>query len=312
MAGELCSCGSGLASAWERRHRISAAPRLVLDRRRLQILAAASPGSKRKTRGKKDDSDLKSKSYTDEEVYNISRGWKIKAEPNEKVVEMAGLKFPASLNKLSDQDKAPLLEPRTVHKLLRVMGGKNNGKKLLSPNDSSVRPMMEVVRGAVFNMLQARGGYTGGLPPGKWLDLYSGTGSVGIEALSRGCLAAHFIEMDPWVISKVLKPNLEATNYTEQSVVHMLKVETYLEKQATNPKAEVFDYISVTPPYEAVHYPTLMEQLSTSPLVGDYTYVIVEYPLKSKQEMPEACGPLAKIVDRRYGRTHLAVYGPNP
>ncbi|GMP46783.1 hypothetical protein CsSME_00014818 [Camellia sinensis var. sinensis] len=64
-----------------------------------------------------------------------------------------------------------------------------------------VRPMMEVVKGAAFDILQAASGCPASLRPGRWLDLYSGTGSVGIKALSRGCSEVHFVEMDPWVVS---------------------------------------------------------------------------------------------------------------
>lgn len=60
------------------------------------------------------------------------------------------------------------------------------------------------VRQAIFNMIQSQAGSSGGLPPGtRWLDLFAGTGSVGLEALSRGCAEAHFIELDPWVCKKV-------------------------------------------------------------------------------------------------------------
>nr|XP_028953409.1 uncharacterized protein LOC103404593 [Malus domestica] len=58
--------------------------------------------------------------------------------------------------------------------------------KLLSPKGMDVRPLMEVEKGAAFDILQAAGGCPASLRPGRWLDLYSGTGSVGIEALSRG------------------------------------------------------------------------------------------------------------------------------
>jgi 16S rRNA G966 N2-methylase RsmD len=68
-----------------------------------------------------------------------------------------------------------------------VLGGKVRRRKLLSPKDRNVRPMMEVVRGAAFDILQSAGGFPASLRPGRWLDLYSGTGSVGIEAMSRGC-----------------------------------------------------------------------------------------------------------------------------
>ncbi|CAL5392448.1 unnamed protein product [Camellia sinensis] len=71
-----------------------------------------------------------------------------------------------------------------------VLGGTAKRKKLLSPKGLDVRPMMEVVKGAAFDILQAAGGCLASLRPGRWLDLYSGTGSIGIEALSRGCSEA--------------------------------------------------------------------------------------------------------------------------
>ncbi|OAY66615.1 hypothetical protein ACMD2_19316 [Ananas comosus] len=77
--------------------------------------------------------------------------------------------------------------PRTTHRLLQVLGGKARRRKLLSPKGMDVRPMMEVVRGAAFDILQVASGCPASLRPGRWLDLYSGTGSVGIEAISRGC-----------------------------------------------------------------------------------------------------------------------------
>jgi 16S rRNA G966 N2-methylase RsmD len=68
------------------------------------------------------------------------------------------------------------------------MAGKSGGRKLVSPADMNVWPMLEVVPGAVFNILQALGGCSASFPAGWWLDLNGGMGSVGIEALSRGCV----------------------------------------------------------------------------------------------------------------------------
>ncbi|CAN6708703.1 unnamed protein product [Malus baccata var. baccata] len=67
--------------------------------------------------------------------------------------------------------------------------------KLLSPKGMDVRPMMEDVKGAAFDILQAAGGCPASLRPGRWLDLYSGTGSVGIEALSRGCSEMFYVQI---------------------------------------------------------------------------------------------------------------------
>lgn len=198
---------------------------------------------------------------------------------------------------------------RTTHKLLKVLGGKARRTKLLSPKDMDVRPMMEVVRGAAFDMLQVAGGCPASLREGRWLDLYSGTGAVGIEAISRGCTEAHFVEMDPWVVSEVLRPNLECTRFLDVSVIHTTRVENFLEQAAESVgKDGYFDYVSVTPPYTAVNYSTLLAQLEKSPLIGEDCFILVEYPLKTP--MPESCGHLIKITDRRFGRTNLIVYGP--
>uniref|UniRef100_A0A453HC00 Uncharacterized protein n=1 Tax=Aegilops tauschii subsp. strangulata TaxID=200361 RepID=A0A453HC00_AEGTS len=121
------------------------------------------------------------------------------------------------------------VERRETHKMLQVLAGKVRRRKLLSPKDRNVRPMMEVVRGAAFDIIQSAGGSPASLKPGLWLDLYSGTGSVGIEAMSRGCSQAHFVELDPWVISEVLKPNLDCTGFLDTSHIHMLRVENFLD-----------------------------------------------------------------------------------
>ncbi|KAL8471490.1 hypothetical protein ACS0TY_028312 [Phlomoides rotata] len=199
--------------------------------------------------------------------------------------------------------------PRETHKLLQVLGGTARRKKLLSPKGMDVRPMMEVVKGAAFSILQAAGGCTQSLRPGRWLDLYSGTGSVGIEAISRGCSEVHFVEMDPWVISDVLRPNLESTGFLDVSVIHTSRVETFLKNaERFVGKDEAFDYISVTPPYMLVDYAVLMDQISNSPHVGENTFIVVEYALRT--DMLDTCGCLVKIADRKFGRTNLAIYGP--
>uniref|UniRef100_A0A0Q3U3D0 Uncharacterized protein n=2 Tax=Setaria italica TaxID=4555 RepID=A0A0Q3U3D0_SETIT len=120
---------------------------------------------------------------------------------------------------------------------------------------------------------------------------------------------AHFVEMDPWVISEVLKPNLECTGFLDVSHIHMLRVEKFLANaEKSQGKYPSFDYISVTPPYLEVNYSTLLDQLARSPLVGKDCFILVEYPLKT--DMAESCGNLIKIADRRFGRTNLLIYGP--
>ncbi|XP_010514550.1 PREDICTED: uncharacterized protein LOC104790487 [Camelina sativa] len=206
-------------------------------------------------------------------------------------------------------EEVVVVQPRTTHRLLQVLAGTAKRKKLLSLKGMDVRPMMEVVKGAAFGILQAAGGCPTSLRPGKWLDLYSGTGSVGIEAISRGCSEAHFVEMDPWVVSNVLQPNLEHTGFVDASVIHTAQVENFLERaDKIVGKDGAFDYISITPPYMEVDYAVLMDQIAKSPAIGENTFILVEYP--SRTTMLDSCGCLEKMTDRRFGRTHLAIYGP--
>lgn len=210
------------------------------------------------------------------------------------------------------KQEVQLQEPkprRETHRLLQVLSGRAKRMKLLSPKGMDVRPMMEVVKGAAFDILQAAGGCPVSLRPGRWLDLYSGTGSVGIEALSRGCSEVHFVEMDPWVVSDILRPNLEWTGFLDVSVIHTVRVERFFEQaEQLSSEQGPFDYISVTPPYAEVDYGVLMDQVSKSTLLGEDTFVVVEYPLRI--DMLDSCGSLVKIADRRFGRTNLAIYGP--
>ncbi|KAK6256073.1 hypothetical protein SCA6_017378 [Theobroma cacao] len=248
-------------------------------------------------------------------------------DPNEDISEPKTKRIKEVLGQGKGKGKKVVTEeeakpPRTTHKLLQVLGGKAKRMKLLSPKGMDVRPMMEVVKGAAFDILQVAGGCPASLRPGRWLDLYSGTGSVGIEAISRGCsevplltyytsagCSVHFVEVDPWVISNVLRPNLEWTRFLDVSVIHPVRVENFLEQADRFVGSDgPFDYISVTPPYIHVDYGTLMAQISKSAIIGEDTFIVVEYPLRTN--MLDSCGCLVKIKDRRFGRTHLAIYGP--
>ena len=182
---------------------------------------------------------------------------------------------------------------------------------------------MAAVRAAVFSMLTALvhgNGQTGGhFPPNmRWLDLFAGTGAVGIEALSRGCSAAHFVELDPWVIAHCLRRNLEHTRLDGAATVHNCGVEQFLAAAAAVAEAPesalrpasggAFDFISVCPPYEKVSYPALMASLASSPLVRRGTLLMVEYPKYERATFTPRLGRLVKIRDREYGRTFLCVY----
>jgi 16S rRNA (guanine(966)-N(2))-methyltransferase RsmD len=226
------------------------------------------------------------------------------------------------LNELQNEadEEASRLNPNTqrkaaarqkTHRRLKIVSGYAAGIRILSPQGDQTRPMMEMVRGAVFSMIASLHNCPGGMPEGtRWLDLFAGTGAVGIEALSRGCSEAHFVELSPWVVSNCLQPNLEKCGVEGESIVHTTRAEDFLKRAATVPRfaGGAFDFISVCPPYEAVSYTELYDLLEESPLIHDTSIIVVEYPKKVIHEIRDRIGPLVKLRDRKYGRTYIALY----
>ncbi|KAI8465004.1 MAG: hypothetical protein J3K34DRAFT_388167 [Monoraphidium minutum] len=202
---------------------------------------------------------------------------------------------------------------RALHHQLKIVAGSAAGRRLLSARGAQTRPMMEKVRAAIFDMVQAQAGSVGGLPPGaRWLDLFAGTGSVGLEALSRGAGEAHFVELDPWVHRRVLGRNIAACGFSRASTCHTSKAEDFLRRAAAAPRfaGGPFDFVSVCPPYLLVSYPELYDLLEASGLIHAGSIVFIEYPKQLSEHVRPSLGPLTKVRDRKYGRTWIAVYAP--
>ena len=223
----------------------------------------------------------------------------------------------AQENAIEDEEKLDPNKQRKVaarsktHRKLRIISGTAASVRLISPQGDQTRPMMEKVRGAVFSMIGSLYGSTGGLPEDtRWLDLFAGTGAVGIEAMSRGVGEGHFVELSDWVVNNCLSKNIENCKVHDRAVIHTMKAEEYLKRAASFPTTTPFDFISVCPPYELVSYPELYNLLEASTLIGENTIVLVEYPQKVREHIHDTLGPLTKVRDRKYGRTLLALYAP--
>jgi 16S rRNA (guanine966-N2)-methyltransferase len=123
---------------------------------------------------------------------------------------------------------------------MRVVGGTAGGRRLHAPAGRALRPTSERVREAVFSSLESMGGLDGAAV----LDLFAGTGALGIEALSRGASHAVFVDADPDALTAV-RSNLEATGLTGSGHVVRCDVVKFLERQN-----DVFDVAFADPPYE--------------------------------------------------------------
>lgn len=192
---------------------------------------------------------------------------------------------------------------------LRIIGGTAKGKKIDSP-DVYLRPMMAKVREALFSTLTYQGLFTSNTT--NVLDVFSGSGSVGLEALSRGAAHTVFVDLSPDCVKTALR-NADNCGFTGQASAVCAPAEEVLKDPAKYGLTTPFQLVSITPPYEEVIYNQLIEALCVSPLVVEDTIIVLEYPVELKA-LPYVLGDnyLFGLRNRRYGRTVLGMYVCRP
>lgn len=178
---------------------------------------------------------------------------------------------------------------------MRVIAGIAKGRQLLSVPGTATRPITDRVKEALFNILGPR------LDGVRVLDLFAGTGSVGIEALSRGAKQAVFVEQSPKAL-QVLHRNLELTGLVGQAIVVRKDVFRFLVK----PVEEPFELIYVAPPqYQGLWIRTLMALDNTTWLAVD-GYIVAQ--IHPKEYQPLTLQHLVLTDQRRYGSTLLCFF----
>ena len=165
---------------------------------------------------------------------------------------------------------------------------------LSSPKAPGVRPTTDRVRTALFNILARYG-----LEDSDVADLFAGTGSLGIEALSRGAAHAGFVEADRRQIA-VIKANLQAAGFAERADVHMARAEDALGRLGR------CDFLLMDPPYTQPFPTTLIKRIGETGLLQDEGILVCGH--SSRTAADDRCGALAKWDDRRYGDVSLAFY----
>ena len=137
---------------------------------------------------------------------------------------------------------------------MRGVAGTAGGRRLRAPAGRGLRPTTERVREAVFSSLTSLGAVEGA----RVLDLFAGTGALGIEALSRGAETATFVESDPTAVAAI-KANLDTTGLAGRASVVRNDVLRFLAGEAS--EAEAFDVAFVDPPYDFASWVRLLERL---------------------------------------------------
>ncbi len=181
---------------------------------------------------------------------------------------------------------------------VRVLGGSARGRRIRSVPGASTRPPLARVRQAVFNILQP-------ITPGaRWLDLFAGTGSYGVEALSRGAEAVVMVELDPKAV-RIIRQNLETTGLAARATVIRGDVLQELPRLAAN-KAR-FNVIGVAPPYFRGLGPRVLDLIDRTGVLAPDGLVFVQR--HRKEELPARAGALRLVREYTYGETVLSLYG---
>jgi 16S rRNA (guanine966-N2)-methyltransferase len=172
---------------------------------------------------------------------------------------------------------------------MRVVAGSARGVTLAAPPGGGTRPITDRVKETLFAILGGR------VPDARVIDLYAGSGAIGIEALSRGAATATFVESDGRAVA-TLRDNLRRTALTDEAMVVRSAVEPFLRSTQLGP----WDLAILDPPYEARDIVAPLRALV--PHLAPGATVVIKHFWRT--EPPEMAG-LAVVRQRRFGETML-------
>ena len=176
---------------------------------------------------------------------------------------------------------------------LRVTGGESRGRRLKAPRN--IRPTQGVVKEAIFNIVGPE------IADARVVDLFAGSGALGIEALSRGAAHVTFVDREPRGLA-ILRQNLDALGFKEQARVIRAEAARWLE--GSPDEVREADLVFLDPPYGDEVLDRVLKALDGGP--GQPT-VVAEY--SRRQSLP-ALGRLRVERERKYGDTMVAVLRP--
>lgn len=180
---------------------------------------------------------------------------------------------------------------------MRVVSGSAKGRPLKAVPGTGTRPTTDKVKEALFSMI---GPYFEG---GTALDLFAGSGGLGIEALSRGMDKAVFVDLESKSI-EVIRANLKATKLEDQAAIYRNDASRALKALAK--RSTKFDLVFLDPPYRMKNGDELMLTMHELGLLEPEATIVLEY--ESKYSYPEQFGPFEQTRKALYGETAVSIY----
>ena len=182
---------------------------------------------------------------------------------------------------------------------MRIISGKHKGKKLSLPKDKNTRPLKDLVKVSIFNLLDHSKRINKRLENSSILDLFSGTGSFGIECLSRGSKSVHFFENYIGAI-KILEKNLSL--FKDQKNFHIIKSDCFQFFNSYQKINKKFDIIFLDPPFKEKRINELIEKIIEKKILNTNGIIIIHRHKKDKIEITNKI----KIFDiRNYGLSKI-------
>ena len=177
---------------------------------------------------------------------------------------------------------------------MRVISGSARGRKLKEPSGFSIRPTGDKVKESIFNIIQFD------IEGRRVLDLFAGTGQLGIEALSRGAAKTVFVDSSADAI-KLIKSNLDLCGFSDRAEVYARDALQFISSP------EKFDLIFIDPPYDAKIFDKIMMKIIEFDKLSDNGIIILE--MNASVQAPAVHAPYVLAKEYRYGGSKIVRYG---
>ncbi|NLY43902.1 MAG: 16S rRNA (guanine(966)-N(2))-methyltransferase RsmD [Clostridiaceae bacterium] len=177
---------------------------------------------------------------------------------------------------------------------MRVISGSARGHKLKSPRGMATRPTSDRIKESLFNIIAAH------VPGSYVLDLFAGTGALGIESLSRGAKFADFVEKNSST-ARIISENLVHTKLSDRAKVHVCDWKDYINRRYNSTCK--YDIIFMDPPYGKDFIVPVLKEIASKNMLNDDGMIIVERD--NTDIIPDVIEDLDVMREQKYGRTVL-------
>ena len=180
---------------------------------------------------------------------------------------------------------------------MRITAGTMRGRRLRAPSGLELRPTSDKVKEALFNILSSQ------IEGATLLDLYAGTGGIGIDALSRGAQNVVFVENNKRHL-QYLKKNIASISFEGKAEIFATAATDFLRKAKKQMRS--FDIIFVDPPYQSSEIEKILPMIQEGDMIVDQGLVVIEH--FHKKTLPERVENLFSLKKYKYGETVLSFY----